>query len=124
MLIINDIHVGVQRVAGTTPATQVALRPYVRDNLEQLLKIGDKEITINGDLSSAFAVDSRELVKVFDILSKWLEGNYHHRLNLVGGNHDFSAKGDRLSSFHMLRHFLCEMHPGKVAIPRWGPEMD
>ena len=116
MLILNDIHASVQRVAGTTPATQAALRQYVRDNLESLLRYGDREVTVNGDLLDGFAVESHELVKVFDIFSKWLEGNFHRRLNLVGGNHDFSAKGERLSSFHMLGHFLREMHPGKVNV--------
>ena len=116
MLILNDIHAAVQRVAGTTPATQAALRQYVRDNLESLLRYGDREVTVNGDLFDGFSVESHELVKVFDIFSKWLEGNFHRRLNLVGGNHDFSAKGDRLSSFHMLGHFLREMHPGKVEV--------
>ena len=116
MLIINDIHVACSRVAGTTPATQSALRQYVRDNLETLLRHGDREVTVNGDLLDGFAVDSHELVKVFDIFSKWLEGNSGRHLNLVGGNHDFSAKGDRLSSFHMLGHFLREVHPGKVVI--------
>ena len=116
MLLISDTHCGVSRVAGTTPATQAALRQYVRDNLESLLRYGDREVTVNGDLFDGFSVESHELVKVFDIFSKWLEGNFHRRLNLVGGNHDFSAKGDRLSSFHMLGHFLREMHPGKVEV--------
>ena len=116
MLILNDIHAAVQRVAGTTPATQVSLRQYVRDNLETLLRHGDREVTVNGDLLDGFAVDSHELVKVFDIFSKWLEGTSGRHLNLVGGNHDFSAKGDRLSSFHMLGHFLREVHPGKVEV--------
>lgn len=116
MLLISDTHCGVSRVAGTTPATQAALRQYVRDNLESLLRYGDREVTCNGDLFDGFSVESHELVKVFDIFSKWLEGNSGRHLNLVGGNHDFSAKGDRLSSFHMLGHFLREVHPGKVDV--------
>lgn len=104
MLILNDTHVGVQRVAGTTPATQAALRQYVRDNLAAILKANPTEhVVCNGDFFDGFQVDTGELIKAYEILVKHMETG---ALTLIMGNHDAVARAEKISSFHLLCHFL------------------
>ena len=106
MLIINDVHVACSRVAGTTPATQSALRQYVRDNLAAILQANPTEhVVCNGDFFDGFQVDTGELIKAYDILVKHMETG---SLTLIMGNHDASEKAGRVSSFHLLCHFLKE----------------
>lgn len=106
MLILNDIHAAVQRVAGTTPATQAALRQYVRDNLAAILRANSTEhIVINGDFFDGFQVDTGELIKAYEILVKHMETG---ALTLIMGNHDAVARAEKISSFHLLCHFLKE----------------
>ena len=105
MLVINDLHVGVQRKGGTTPQTQQALRNYIRHGLQWLLDNEDHEIAVNGDLFDAFTVDIVEVMKTYDIFAEWLEGGVR-TLNMIQGNHDANPRGDKVSSFHLLCHFL------------------
>ena len=105
MLVINDLHLGVSRSGGTTPQSQAALRDYLRLGLARLLEeYPEEHVVINGDLFDNCQVDTSEVIKAYNILSK-------HRgwLTLISGNHDESAKGDKVSSFHLLCYFLKEV---------------
>ena len=104
-LIINDTHIGTNRVGGTTPASQQALREYLRDNLRSLLHMtNEKHVIVNGDLFNAFSVDISEVLATYEIFSEWLSPG--RRLTLVCGNHDANPRGDKVSSFHTLCFFL------------------
>ena len=108
MLVISDTHLAVTRSGGTTPQSQQALRDYLRESLANLLaKYEGEHVVVNGDLFDAFQVDTAELIKTYEILAKHKGG-----LTLIMGNHDASAKADRVSSFHLLCHFLKEVMPG------------
>lgn len=104
-MIINDIHIGARRQAGTTPYSQEALRTFIFEEFEGLLQLAqDETIVILGDLFDAFTVDSRDLIETYQLLTDALRNE--NSLVLVMGNHDYSAKNTAVSSFHLLAHFL------------------
>lgn len=109
MLCLNDLHIGVVRSGGTTPQSQACLRDYLRESLESIIATEDREVVINGDFFDGFTVDTNEVVKAYEILAKWLSGSSDDGLrvlNMVAGNHDWNPRADKLSSFHLLCHFL------------------
>jgi DNA repair exonuclease SbcCD nuclease subunit len=106
VLVINDLHIGVNRTGGTTPQSQAALRDYLRNGLEQLINNEDQFVIINGDLFDSFTVDTMEVMKTAVILLKWLSKSDSRALNLVAGNHDWQPRADRLSGFHLLTYML------------------
>jgi len=105
MKIINDIHLGVARKAGTTLESQARLREYAFNHFERLL-CGDKHIVINGDLFDRFTVETADLVRAYYTIMDWLNEDKDHCLTLICGNHDWSPKADKVSSFHALTRFL------------------
>jgi metallophosphoesterase superfamily enzyme len=117
MLVLNDLHLGVVRSGGTTPQSQAALRDWLRSSFASMLppKING-EVTINGDLFDGFTVDTAEVIKVYDILADWLRDDYGQRINLIQGNHDWNPRGDKMSSFHLLAHFLQARFGAKVRV--------
>ena len=116
MLILNDIHAGVTRSGGTTPQSQAQLRDYLRESLANILGTEDREVTVNGDLLDGFSIDTVEVVKVYEIFAAWLSVGQRRRLNLIQGNHDSNPRGDKLSSFHLLCHFLTAHFGGQVRV--------
>lgn len=122
MRIINDCHIGTTRQAGTTPVSQAALTEYIHACFKGLLPANlslesENFVTINGDLFDGFTVDPREVLWTYQVLSDWLDNTYNPRLALVAGNHDWSPKADRLSSFHMLAQLLLHRYPdGQVTV--------
>jgi len=106
VLVINDLHIGVNRAGGTTPQSQAALRDYLRSGLEAMLNTAGRDVIINGDLFDSFSVDVSEVVNTAKILANWLDNGYQNNLHLVAGNHDWSPKGDKMSSFHLLAYML------------------
>ncbi len=103
-LIINDLHIGVNRQAGTTPTTQQALRAMPLDFLCNLPVYPGDRLIINGDLFNSFSIDVFDLIATFDILRTFT--NKGVEVVLIAGNHDASAKGSAISSFQALCHFL------------------
>lgn len=114
-LVINDTHIGTRRQAGTTPASQAALREFIQDQFRNLIhyRMWDR-IVVNGDLFDGFTVDTSDIIAAHTTLSNYLynEG----LLVLCMGNHDASAKGDKVSSFHLLAHFLESQFPEQVQV--------
>lgn len=115
MLILNDIHLGVQRSGGTTPASREALRSYLFGAFKATLDNSNQtHLCILGDLFDTFEVEGRDWVECYMILSGWLNRYPDLRfLTLVAGNHDHSPKAQRVSSFEMLCRVLNE---------QFGPE--
>lgn len=112
MLVLNDVHLGVQRSGGTTPASREALRSYLFDSFEQaIMDTNEDHICILGDLFDQFEVEPRDWVQCYLILQDWLVTR--GRLTLVAGNHDHSPKALKVSSFEML----CQ-----VLVEQFGPE--
>ena len=104
MLVISDLHIGVIRSAGTTPASALALRKFALDKLAAMLSGAKEDVVILGDLFDTFNIAMQDLLETYRILSKWLEGGY--KLHLIAGNHDLSKDSTKLSSFQFLAKLL------------------
>lgn len=116
-LVVNDVHIGVNRQAGTTPASQQALRTYVRDSFGDLIfKHLDKDLIIAGDLFDGFTVEIQEILETVFTLSGWLRDS-EGRLILIPGNHDIGKRNDKMSSFGFLCSLLTKLRPGRVIVP-------
>lgn len=120
LLILNDLHLGVQRVAGTTPASQLAVRQYLQDSFRTLVnQHHDKDLCIPGDLFDGFEVDMQSVLDCYMTLSDWLFES-GRTLILGAGNHDIGKRNDRLSSFSLLGHLLLDRFPDTVTIVKDG----
>lgn len=108
MLILNDLHVGASRKAGTTPVSQAALTEHIHQHFEALINATDEDhIVINGDLFDGFEVPGTDLIRTFNVLDRWfMKARQAQQLTLIAGNHDYNPRGDKVSSFHLLAHFL------------------
>lgn len=56
MIILNDLHISVNRVSGTTPQSREDLRNYVFAEFDRLLDTtdNDNDLVILGDLFDSF----------------------------------------------------------------------
>lgn len=109
MLIINDLHIGFNRVGGTTPTSREAMRTFLFDRFTALLEATpETHVLILGDLFDHFEIAGRDWVQTYLILQGWLLADSRRRLTLVAGNHDHSDKGHKVSSFQMLCTVLVE----------------
>ena len=112
MKILNDLHLGVRRVSGTTPESQQALRSYMFDQFKSLLNLGDdNELVILGDLFDGHTVPSADVWETVQHLSDWLRHDRTREVTLVAGNHDLSRDSGGFSSFDLLVNFLLMLHP-------------
>lgn len=120
MLILNDVHIGHNRQGGTTPASREALRNYLLKSFKEMVHdTTENHVCILGDLFDQFDVDGRDWIATYLILQDWLNrpnGGQMHRLTLVAGNHDWSNKGEKVSSFEMLCKVLKEQFGDQVAV--------
>ena len=129
MLVLNDIHLGVKRNGGTTPASREALRHYLFTAVEEMfIDTTETHVLIAGDLFDQFEIEGRDWVQTYLIFQDWLSGNPTRKLTLVAGNHDWSPKGTRVSSFEMLAKVLTEQFsPDQIHvinIDQWAPTGD
>jgi UDP-2,3-diacylglucosamine pyrophosphatase LpxH len=103
LTILNDLHIGAQRAAGTTPLTAWQLRQYLNSEFERLVQEVDTDLCILGDLFDTGNVPMADVLAVWETLRAWLSKGC--RLYLVKGNHDDSRNTTVLSSFQ----FLCRL---------------
>ena len=107
MLCINDLHVGVRRVGGTTINSQGALKNYLRNSLKSLLNNTEEdEVVVNGDLFDNFTIDTMEVFRTAIIFMEWFAESPNRTLYLIAGNHDWNPRADQISSFHFLIYIL------------------
>lgn len=117
MIILNDLHLGAVRKGGTTPATQAAIRGYLQSSLRGFLSASvDNHVVINGDLFDNFSVEPSEVVLAYETLADWLYATHSHNLTLIQGNHDWNPRGEKLSSFHLLCHFIVSRFGSQVTV--------
>jgi len=113
--ILNDIHIGTQRQAGTTPASQAALKEFINAQFRSLVhRPGHGMVIINGDLFDRFTVDTADILAAYDTLAEYIKAG--GRLALCAGNHDSSAKAGKVSSFDFLAHLLASRFPQQVQV--------
>ena len=118
MIIINDTHLSVNRVSGTTPQSREDLRNYVCAEFDKLLDITDnnEDLVILGDLFNSFDCEARDWLDAHRLLSAWCAYNSYHTLYLVAGNHDTSAKANRVSAFEALADVLDRQYPNVFVV--------
>lgn len=114
MLVVSDCHVGTARTAGVTPASAVELYQFLLDELERILMENtDKDVFVNGDLFDKFTEENFTVEATLNIFIKWIQES-NNTLYLCFGNHDKSAKGDKLSSFDLLANIIKYIYPNNV----------
>ena len=116
LLVLNDIHIGVKRVAGTTPDSQIALRQCLAYQFSDFIdQYHGHDLLINGDLFDGFDIDSQDLLITYFVLVNWLvEGKGN--LYLAAGNHDIGKRTDQVSSFALLARLLQDRFPNQVMV--------
>lgn len=113
LTILNDLHIGVERVSGTTAASRWALKEHLRNTFKSLLPESN-DLMVLGDLFDTHNVPLVEVLGTYEILSTWLAKGY--KLFLVAGNHDLSKSSNVLSSFDMLGALLKSIRPAQVFV--------
>jgi len=120
--IINDLHIGVTRGAGTTPTSAAALNEYTLDTFAQLLSGDDVTTVILGDLFDKHTVDYKTLLTTYWTLDARLR-NFSSPVLLVRGNHDISRDQTKLSSCDVLGTLLAQQHKNFLYITEvWESE--
>ncbi len=59
--VINDTHIGAIRSAGTTAASQLALRKHILERFQKLLPAAG-DLLINGDLFDSFSAPMNDVL--------------------------------------------------------------
>lgn len=127
-LLINDVHIGVSRSAGTTQASRRALREYLQTSMRDLIFDHlDKDLIVNGDLFDSFSVDVMDVLFCYYTFSDWLFQSIRKRghiqtvrLVLGRGNHDIAKDNSKLSSFDFLGSLLTKQFPDNVQVVTGG----
>jgi hypothetical protein len=116
ILSVNDLHVGVNRVSGTTPQTIIALRTDLLDAIDSLFKAHpDKDLYINGDALDGYDISFASLLAFLMICRERLRTTKGF-LALARGNHDISKDSTRLSCFDFLCAVLKSEFGGRVKV--------
>lgn len=109
LFVCSDIHIGAIRTSGVTPASALALRQYILNSFEELLKLADgQDLLINGDLYDSNTVPLYDLLESYRILAEWLRRNPSSTLYNSRGNHCISKNSAQLSSWSFLGSLLAE----------------
>lgn len=112
LTVLNDVHIGAVRSAGTTPASQWALRVHLLEQFKSLLpETGD--LLLNGDLFDTSNIPIHDVLKTFEILADWLQTHPTGFLYNSAGNHDLSKVSTTLSSFQFLGKLLARQFPDR-----------
>jgi DNA repair exonuclease SbcCD nuclease subunit len=122
LLVLNDLHLGVQRMGGTTPASAEELRAYAQSKYRQLLDLGT-HVVINGDMFDSHQVPTSDLLNAFLTTAEWLIAK-GKKLYLTPGNHDLSKNSANLSSFTLMARLLVAQFPDKVSYLAGGNWVD
>ncbi len=106
MKILNDLHLGVERTAGTTKQSKVVLREMQSAVFEMLMPKESESLMILGDLFDTAVVPLNVLMDTYTTLSNYLRLHDSNTLYLVAGNHDISKDQAKLSSMNFLANLL------------------
>lgn len=122
LTVLNDLHLGVQRAGGTTPASAEALREFAQQNYTRLLA-GRTHVAINGDMFDTYQVPTSDLLYAYISTAVWLRSG-GERLHLIPGNHDLAKNSANLSSFELLARLLIAQFPTQVSYHAGGTWVD
>lgn len=117
LYVLNDVHIGVTRSAGTTPTSAYALRQRIIERLAELVAtINGADLLINGDLFDEYQIPLHDLMKTYMVFANWLKANSDARLYLGLGNHDLSKDSTKLSSAEFFGHLLAQAFGERVTV--------
>lgn len=104
LTVLNDVHLGAIRSAGTTLTTQWELRRHLQTRFKALLPTSG-DLMILGDLFDAVNIPVIDVLECYFALKAWAAANPVSTCWLVSGNHDLSKSSNVMSSFD----FLCAL---------------
>ena len=110
MRVLNDIHIGAIRSAGTTPTTQAALRKHILSSFQKLLPTRS-DLLILGDLFDSYSAPMHDVLTTYEHLADWLHEHPKTTLYNSAGNHDLSRTSNVMSSFQFLGRLLARQFP-------------
>lgn len=122
-LLINDVHIGAVRSAGTTIKTRAEIQEYLQVAFRDIvMEAGDLEldIIVNGDLFDSYEVDTGQVLETYMTLHNWLFRYPGRVVDLVLGNHDIAKNSQRTSSFALLCSILKASYPDQVNVYNQG----
>lgn len=92
--VLNDLHLGVQRCAGTTPASAQALRDWLLDSYAEFINTlpDDETLLLNGDVFDAGQPGFSTLQAFVKLTSEWVSQGTR-RVFMSRGNHDIDRSG-------------------------------
>lgn len=121
-LLLNDVHIGAVRSAGTTLGTRAAIQQYLLDEFELIIREHNLDLIINGDLFDSYEVDTGQVLALYMILFNWLQANPERMAHFGMGNHDVAKNSMRTSSFALLCKLLQASFPGRIFVYDQGLE--
>ena len=62
MIVINDVHLGAIRSAGTTISSALALREWMLEQFKSMLEVIDEDLVILGDLFDTYSIPAPDLL--------------------------------------------------------------
>ena len=112
--IINDLHLGVKRTGGTTPASAAMLNEWAfeqyRKLLQQAVKHGAERIIVNGDLTDRYDIDLVDALKLFEITGTFMSDHINVQVIWALGNHDLSKDSSKLGTVQFIGSLLSGIH--------------
>ena len=123
-LIINDLHLGVQRTGGTTLESAVALREWLHTRHDEIMQLAVthscNRIVVNGDLTDAFSLPLNEALAVYESVDRFMTRNPSIEVIHCTGNHDMSKDSSKMGTVTFIGALLSMKHPGfqVISTPR------
>lgn len=122
-LLLNDVHLGVQRSGGTTPTSAARLKGWLLQQLRDVMfEHLDKDIIFNGDIFDAFAVSMQDVLEFYFLCDLWLNRSEGGSITLGRGNHDIAKDSTKLSAFDFVGELLSR-HWGNQVLTVTEPVM-
>lgn len=113
-LVINDLHLGVQRTGGTTLSSASALRTFAHNQHTRLLQLavthGCKRVIVNGDLADAYDIPLMQALSIYETADNFMSA--HPDIDVVWslGNHDLSKDSSKLGTVAFVAALLGMRH--------------
>ena len=121
-LVLNDLHLGVQRTGGTTLASAVALREFLLTRFAELLTkaraLGCSRVLINGDLTDTYDTPLMQALCIYEVADAFLANNPDIEMTWALGNHDLSKDSSRLGTVAFVGALLGMRHKGFTLIDK------
>lgn len=119
-LVISDLHLGVNRVAGTTQESLAALRDFSFLKHERLLHTAVPEqcnrIIVNGDLTDAYDIPLALALRIYVDTARFLKAQSHIEMVWVLGNHDLAKDSSKLGTVAFVGALLARAFPGRFQV--------